>query len=94
MRRSLLVFALAGILALFVTAAFAQNPDHHPLFDKMDTNKDGFLTKEEIQKRFPKFTDEMMKQADTNGDGKLTVAEWRTFAKAKRAEHRGGANMM
>jgi Ca2+-binding EF-hand superfamily protein len=85
---------MTSVLALSATATFAQTPDHHPLFDKMDTNKDGFLTKEEVQKRFPKFTDEMFKQADKNNDGKLTVEEWQTFGKAWRANRKGGASAM
>ena len=81
----------AIILLLSLSApALAQNPDRHPLFDRMDANRDGFLTKDEMQKQFPKFTDEMFQQADTNHDGKLTVAEWQTFARAKRAERKAG----
>jgi len=57
------------VLILSSTAAFAQTPDHHPLYGKVDTNKDGFLTKEEVQNRFSNPTGEMPKQTDTNGDG-------------------------
>ncbi|WP_243311131.1 EF-hand domain-containing protein [Fundidesulfovibrio agrisoli] len=89
MRFSMKFIAFAFLL-LSSTAAFAQTADRHPLFDRMDANKDGYLTKDEVQKQFPKFTDEMFQQADTNHDGKLTVAEWQAFARAKRAERKGG----
>jgi len=94
MSHRLLVFAMAGILIVSATAACAQTQGRHPYFDRMDVNKDGFLTKEEVQKQFPKFTDEMFKQADTSHDGKLTVQEWQTFAKARRAERKGGDGTM
>jgi len=89
MRRLVIAIALASLMALSAGLASAQTPDHHPLFDKMDTNHDGFLTKDEIQKKFPKFTDEMFKQADTDHDGKLTVAEWQAFVKARRGAKQG-----
>ncbi|MFP5239214.1 MAG: EF-hand domain-containing protein [Acidobacteriota bacterium] len=90
MRSRMTFFALAFLL-ISSTAAIAQTPDRHPLFDRMDVSKDGYLTKDEVQKQFPKFTDEMFKQADTNHDGKLTVAEWQGFARAKRAERKAGS---
>ncbi|WP_243359400.1 EF-hand domain-containing protein [Fundidesulfovibrio terrae] len=89
MRHRLFASALMLMLGLAATSAFAQTPDRHPFFDKMDANKDGFLTKDEVQARFPKFTDEMFKQADVNGDGKLTVAEWQAFVKGRRAARQG-----
>ena len=76
---------LCCVLAFSATAALAQGKGNHPYFDRMDANKDGLLTKEEVQKQFPRFTDEMFKQADVNGDGKLTLEEWQTFARARRA---------
>ena len=90
MRPRMTLFALAFLL-LSSTAAFGQTPDRHPLFDRMDANHDGYLTKDEVQKQFPKFTDEMFQQADTNHDGKLSVAEWQAFARAKRAERKAGS---
>lgn len=83
MKKILLPFCC--VLVFSATVALAQGKGNHPYFDRMDVNKDGFLTKEEVQKQFPRFTDEMFKQADTNGDGKLTLEEWQTFARARRA---------
>lgn len=82
----------AAFIAAFVavsTAAVAYAQGKHRFFDRMDANADGYLNTAEIQKQFPKFTAEMFKKADTNGDGKLSVEEWQTFAKAKRAEMKG-----
>jgi len=76
-------------LAVSGTAACAQTQERHPYFDRMDTDKSGYLTKEEVQKRFPGFSDAMFKQADTNNDGRLTLEEWQTFARAKMAERKG-----
>lgn len=89
MHRRCAAWALAGFCALAAVPADAQTPDRHPLFDKMDANKDGTLTKGEIQARFPRFTDEMFVQADTDKDGKLTVAEWQTFARQMRGKRSG-----
>jgi len=89
MRKRFATWTLAGLCALAAAPACAQTADKHPLFDRMDANKDGFLTREEIRARFPRFTDEMFAQADTGKDGKLTVAEWQAFARQARAK-RGG----
>ncbi|GAB6035664.1 hypothetical protein JCM15519_02230 [Fundidesulfovibrio butyratiphilus] len=86
------VLFLCFVLSVFsATAGMAQSLENHPLFDRMDTDKSGSLSKGEVQKRFPKFTDDMFKQADANHDGTLSVAEWQTFAKAKRAERKTAA---
>lgn len=89
------VFFLVSLVlfALSVTPGMAQTQGSHPFFDRMDTDKSGSLSKEEVQKQFPKFTDDMFKQADANGDGKLSVAEWQAFAKAKRAERKSASGM-
>jgi len=87
MRNRLLVLMTLSALCLAAIPAYAQGGGKHRFFDRMDTNKDGFLTLAEIQKEFPKFTPEFFKQADTNGDGKLSVAEWQGFVKAR---HGGG----
>lgn len=88
MRIHLKIAVIATLLAVS-TAAVAHAQSKHRLFDRMDANADGYLSTAEIQKQFPKFTAEMFKKADTNGDNKLSVEEWQTFAKAKRAEMKG-----
>ncbi|MGE4506385.1 MAG: EF-hand domain-containing protein [Desulfovibrionaceae bacterium] len=91
MRKVFLVVFILMILS--ATACLAQTAGNHRFFDRMDTDKSGSLSKQEVQKQFPKFTDDMFKQADTNSDGKLSVAEWQTFAKAKRAERKTASGM-
>lgn len=82
-----------GLLILSATAAVAQTPGNHPVFDRLDTDKSGSLSVQEVRQRFPRFSDDMFKQADADHDGKLSLAEWQTFAKAKRAERNASAGM-
>jgi hypothetical protein len=50
-------------------------PSH--FFEDADTNKDGFLTKEEMRAAQDKKLDEMFAHLDTNHDGKLSKEELR-----------------
>ena len=88
MRIHLKVAVIAALLAIS-TSAVAHAQGKHRFFDRMDANADGYLSTAEIQKQFPKFTAEMFKKADVSGDGKLSLEEWQTFAKAKRAGMKG-----
>ena len=62
----------------------AQLTDLKAAFAEIDTNSDGFITKDELKALFGKMSesvdeamiDEMMAAADTNGDGKVDFAEF------------------
>lgn len=51
------------------------------MFEKMDANKDGTVTKAEITAH----VEGRMKESDANGDGKITRAEFDAAQEAKRA---------
>lgn len=55
--------------------------DMSKMFDAMDTNHDGYISKAE----HTAYMDAMFKQADANGDGKLSKEEMRN---AMRQHHR------
>ena len=48
------------------------------IFEKKDTNHDGFLSKEEFMahKKKPAKAEKHFAKMDTNGDGKLSLAEF------------------
>ena len=50
-------------------------------WDALDSNKDGFLTKEELTGS-PGLVHNF-KDVDTNGDGKLSMDEWKSYGKNK-----------
>ena len=51
---------------------------HTGFFTDADANKDGFLTKDEMQKAQEKRLDDMFTRTDTNKDGKLSKDEMKT----------------
>ena len=61
-------------------------------FDQMDTGKDGFLTKEEIQEYLNDPSadaeiDDFLSKADTDKDGKVSFAEYYQFVSDMYAEY-------
>lgn len=63
----------------------AKGPRHHGrMFEKMDTNSDGAVTKEEARTFHEKRFDEM----DANKDGKVTKEETKAYFDKKREEHK------
>lgn len=73
---------MATALIFAGSAAFAEDgpkPDGkrppHDRFKEADTNGDGFLTKEEMQKGQQKRLDEMFERTDLDKDGKLSKEE-------------------
>lgn len=67
-------------------------------FDKTDTNKDGFISREEMAASQKERMDEMFDKTDTNKDGKLSPEELKAGREAMRekfkakykGDHRGG----
>jgi len=61
---------------------FAQEEARQPrresaaLFDRLDTNKDGSVTKEEVPEQRQRLFDRLVRTADKNDDGKLTSEEF------------------
>ncbi len=53
---------------------------------KADTNKDGFLTKDEMLAQHKKRLDEMFEKSDLNKDGKLSKDEMQKGREAMRAK--------
>jgi len=60
------------------------------MFDRVDKNKDGAITADELPKEAPDFVKEMLKKADKDGDKKVTKEEIQAAIKARMAAHRGG----
>ncbi|GFK92253.1 hypothetical protein NNJEOMEG_00075 [Fundidesulfovibrio magnetotacticus] len=87
------LFALVVAVCTFVVFSppvQAQSTGKHPLFDRLDADKDGYLTKSEIQKQFPSFTNAMFAQADADRDGKLSLGEWQPFVREMKARRQAG----
>jgi Ca2+-binding EF-hand superfamily protein len=65
--------------------AFLKGPDSR--FDQIDTKKQGFIDRDELQAYFgardPQVIDRMMKRFDTDNDGKITKAEFEKPAKKR-----------
>jgi len=61
------------VLLLSLLAGLAQAEDS--LFDRLDTNKDGQVTADEIPQEKQSLFERMLRTSDKNKDGKLTAAE-------------------
>jgi hypothetical protein len=100
----LTLLALAGILSAGLAAAQtapAVEPYHHPhhreaqrarLMQFMDTDRDGQISREEMQSAHARMGERQMSAfdgADANKDGKLSADEMKAFRQAM-APHQGG----
>ena len=72
MRRHLL--GLSSALALAVGTVWAQDADE--LFGKLDANKDGYVTPDEVQDSQKSLYQRLVRTSDKNGDGKLSKEEF------------------
>merc|ERR1711865_717335 len=76
-----------GICASFAipttTMAAFDESKLKPLFDKIDADSDGSVTKEELAKAFgdAQAGDQILKDCDANADGAVTFDEWIAFPK-------------
>jgi len=70
---------IAVIVALCTFSAYAVEPDNpvKQQFNKLDTNHDGYISKEEANAD-SQLTDDW-ENADTNSDGKINAAEFSAF---------------
>lgn len=59
-----------------------ERPDPHKMFQRMDANESGSLSKDEVKGRLAKAFDDI----DSNGDGELTPEELKAFHESKRNE--------
>jgi Ca2+-binding EF-hand superfamily protein len=75
-----LFFLVAAVLALAVGASYAEDKvgrdKNDPGFNNLDKNKDGYISKSEAKGNPTLYKN--FKQADRNGDGKLSRAEYLT----------------
>src|SRR5689334_7886242 len=75
-----LFFLVAAALALAVGSGYAEDKvgrdKNDPGFNNLDKNKDGYISKSEAKGNPTLYKN--FKQADRNGDGKLSRAEYLT----------------
>lgn len=87
MKKILLYTAVASIAFGSATMALAESDKKHghhkgKMFEKMDTDSDGIVTKDEFMKK----SEEHFAKMDTNGDGKVTKEEAKNQHEAMRAK--------
>ena len=96
---SYLALLLAGTISMGAVPAFAEHGGPHGgpgghgpggprFFEESDTNKDGFLTKDEMSAAQSKRLDEMFTNVDTDKDGKLSKEELQKGHEAMRQKMR------
>ncbi|MFO7902655.1 MAG: EF-hand domain-containing protein [Planctomycetota bacterium] len=84
-----LLSAALAILLLPWTVSAEDKKDGPPrrgpaaMFDKLDENDDGTISKDEISEKAPDRLKEMLKKSDADGDGKVTREEFRAATKER-----------
>lgn len=78
------VIAACVALSLSAPAAMAKPGGKGKHFEKMDTNGDGVVSREEFDAKH----DEMFSKMDANGDGNVTKEEMKAAHKARMEEHK------
>ncbi len=72
----------AGILAALTVLLLPQSglaqrqPDPNAMFERLDQNRDGVLTQDELPEQRQEFFDLMLQRGDTDQDGRLTREEF------------------
>ena len=86
MRKTLLALLAAIPVALLAGQAQAEDPPGPPrggpgmFFQRLDQNKDGKVTEDEVPDTAPEFVKSMLKKADKNQDKTITADELRSAA--------------
>lgn len=84
-----LLSAALAILLLPWTVSAEDKKDGPPrrgpaaMFDKLDENDDGAISKDEISEKAPDRLKEILKKSDADGDGKVTRKEFRAATKER-----------
>lgn len=79
------IVASALTLLLGVSVSYAQqtgekqNPDHQSMFERLDTDKDGKISKAEADKAEKGRLKDNFSKIDTNGDSFITKEEMKIF---------------
>jgi collagen type III alpha len=78
MKMKLSVGILAALTVLFLPQpGLAQRqPDPNAMFERLDQNRDGVLTQDELPEQRQDFFDLMLQRGDTDQDGRLTQEEF------------------
>lgn len=83
---------LAGASMLALPALLsAQEPaktDQESVFKKLDANNDGTVTSDEVSEDQKRFFNRLLRNADKDGDGKLTLAEFQAGTQDERPADR------
>ncbi len=77
MKRCLIL--TTALLLMGATSAFAHEVKAERWFDRLDTNKDGVITRAEMEARRA----ERFAKIDTNGDGIISLEEFNARAEAR-----------
>jgi Ca2+-binding EF-hand superfamily protein len=85
--------ALAGVLALVTSTAMAdhhgeergEERKRHHKFEMVDTNSDGFVSRDEMFEAHRNRVDDMFERADGDQDGKLSKDEMKAAKKKLRS---------
>src|SRR5688572_14139813 len=70
-------WAGAGV-AIFIAAGSVSSQELFDLFGRLDANKDGYVTADEVQEPQKGLFERLIRNGDKDGDGKLSQEEFRS----------------